>query len=173
MAALQNVTGPAAIWQGLDPEGSLTYLGLSDRGVRIRYLEATRDCETDASGDTPADVQTFPRMAVIFFRLVVWDPGVLNDLLGTRLLGVGDYPHNVTAPPGILLGQFGGMKRIGIDMPYVKLRRIFFHCHLIDAQEINFGTERSGYQITLRAIAGIGSSPTGAGFQLYNDVGLS
>lgn len=168
MSVLQHVNGPARLYvntQAATTFSAAHYLGLSNaRGVRLRFQRNSVDVETDASGPTPADTQVFPEMAFISFLLVAWDEAVLQSLLSTKI-GAGTWLEGQTVPPGALLGASGGFKALRIDSPYERKPYVFNYCQLFQDREVNLGTERSGYQITLRAQPGIGTNSDPGGYE--------
>lgn len=165
MAYLMHVNGPALINYGVQNSlGSLIYLGETDDRVTLRFQEHEEDVHTDASGPTPADVQQWARICFISYRLVVWDNVVLGDFMSTKV-GGRTYGHGTVAPPGLLLGQNGAMKTVQVASPYEGLPWRFLYCHLHGSQEIPLGTRRSAFEMTMRAIPGIGSNTDPAGLQ--------
>lgn len=164
MAYLQHVNGPAVIEFGGQGTltGSLATLGIAENGVALRFIETTEDVGTDASGPTPADVQMFQRMCLINFRLVVWDNEQLAAFLNYNN-GAVNFPYGASLPPGFLMGQNGFMKTVRIQSPYIGSPYRFPFCHFIGGNEVGLGTRRSGWDVSLRAITGVGSNADPAG----------
>lgn len=150
--------------QGVTTTG-FSYLGLSGKdGVRISIEPNQQDVDTDASGPGPADVQEFPPTATIRFVLSAWATDIL-DFLMTTPIGSTDWLPGETLPPGLLLGQNGAMKSLRIESPYGEKPWVFPYCHLTGAREVNLGTARSGWNISLRAIVGVGSGYDPGGYE--------
>lgn len=167
-----QVNGPAIIRVSESQTTPTVRLGISDAGLTIVFNPSLVDYETDVSGPTPADVGIFPTVAMIRFTLVSWDEAQLVKAMAykfnTGALAGKTYDHSETVPPGTLMGQSGGMKKFGIESPYIDKPYYFPFCHLAaEPHEVNLGTKRKAWRMTWRAITGIGDLYTAEKLPLY------
>jgi hypothetical protein len=183
MAGQFHVNGPAALWTqtaGSNSNRSSERLGISTDGVRGSFRTQDEPVFADTTGPlVPADEQQFLMDAIIRCRLIWWDESVLQKIRNRLAVYQGITPQDNAGQDG-LMGLCGMLWRTGIGgsngpmyfglsiaSPYEDLPWGFPACRLLDAQEANFGTRVTAWDLTFHAVLNAFNPDTTVGLRLY------
>ncbi len=161
-----HVSGPAIIYVGFGPSGSLSQLGISEDGAEIEITEHIGEVKTDAAGPaSPADLQDFGEDANIRVSLSAYDVDVMK-LVRKRGNAAGEGKQG---SGGRLLGANGNYLRLVIDSETDEVWR-FLSCVLRGPQGMRSGTKYTVQRMAFYAWALVGGGTTRKDTVLYDHV---
>ncbi len=144
-----TVAGATLVTATIGGSGSYT-LGYTIDGARITFIERDKDIMSDlfgGSNGTPSDVLMLGAWAIIDLELVDYTLADIKSVLGHK------NAWGTPAAPGTLL--IGGTKQVALTLTNTNLPLIFSHCHLLDSDDFNVGTDNTVFNMKFRAIRNV------------------